>query len=127
MGNKKTLTCTSTEITRVPEHILTDELSAHRTCVAQVMSWVADRTTTRVEDGAHSLMTLLDLNMMLYGEGKKAFQRLQLEIMRTFNDKSIFAWGCSAVHVRVGSILANGPSFFRNCHFIGLLNHDEFI
>ncbi|KIM65930.1 hypothetical protein SCLCIDRAFT_61902, partial [Scleroderma citrinum Foug A] len=53
----------------------------------------ANRTTTRVEDRAYSLMGLLDMNMpMLYGEGKKAFHRLQLEIIRASNDQSIFAW-----------------------------------
>ena len=52
------------------------------------------RKTTRVEDRAYSLMGLLDANMlMLCGEGKKAFHRLQLEIIRTSNGQSIFAWG----------------------------------
>ena len=48
------------------------------------------RKTTQVEDRAYSLMGLLDANMlMLCGEGKKAFHRLQLEIIRTSNDQSI--------------------------------------
>ena len=56
------------------------------------MSWAANRTTTRVEDKAYSLMGLLDVNMpMLYGEGKKAFHRLQLEIIRMSNDQSTLA------------------------------------
>ena len=34
--------------------------------------------------------------LMLYGEGKKAFHRLQLEIIRLSNDQSIFACqGCN--------------------------------
>ena len=38
-------------------------------------------------------MGLFDINMpLLYGEGKKAFHRLQLELLRISNDHSIFAW-----------------------------------
>jgi hypothetical protein len=29
---------------------------------------------------------------LLYGEGKNAFLRLQLEIIKVSNDESIFAW-----------------------------------
>ena len=54
-------------------------------------------------------MGLLDLNMpMQYGEGKKAFHRLQLEIIRTSNDQSIFTWAhVDSSDVRAGSILAD--------------------
>jgi hypothetical protein len=61
--------------------------------VAQKMSWAAKRETTRVEDRAYCLMGLFEVNMpLLYGEGEKAFLRLQLEILRTTDDESIFAW-----------------------------------
>ncbi|KIM56528.1 hypothetical protein SCLCIDRAFT_132563, partial [Scleroderma citrinum Foug A] len=90
IGDKRTLS----PILEVPLDILKEGLSLNRPCVARIMSWAANRTTTRVEDRAYSLMGLLDVNMpMLYGEGKKAFHRLQLEIIRTSNDQSIFAWG----------------------------------
>ncbi|KIM70350.1 hypothetical protein SCLCIDRAFT_102078, partial [Scleroderma citrinum Foug A] len=108
IGDKRMLAPTLQGITGIPEHILTHGLRGNRPCVAQMMSWAANRTTTRVEDKAYSLMGLLDVNMpMLYGEGKKSFRRLQLEIIRTSNDQSIFAWDCN---VRTGSILANDPS-----------------
>ncbi|KAF7944700.1 uncharacterized protein EAE97_005333 [Botrytis byssoidea] len=49
--------------------------------IAQKMSWASRRSTTRVEDQAYSLLGLFDVNMAsLYGEGKRAFMRLQLEI-----------------------------------------------
>jgi len=64
---------------------------------------------------------------MLYGEGKKAFHRLQLEIIRTSNDHSIFAWGCNTINLRTGSILADDPRFFRDCDGMELMNRDEFI
>ena len=128
IGDKRTLAPILEDITRVPQHILKEGLSSNRPCVAQIMSWAANRTTTRVEDRAYSLMGLLDVNMpMLYGEGKKAFHRLQLEIIRTSNDQSIFAWGCTEREVRTGSILADDPSFFWHCNMMELMNQDEFI
>ena len=127
IGDKRTLALTLQTITRVPQHILKEGLSSNRPCVAQIMSWAAYRKTTRVEDRAYSLMGLLDVNMpMLYGEGKKAFHRLQLEIIRTSNDQSIFAWGCNSI-VRTGSILADDPSFFWDCDKMELMNRSEFI
>ena len=61
--------------------------------VAQKMSWASKRTTTRLEDMAYSLMGIFDVNMpLLYGEGQKAFIRLQHEIVRVSDDESIFAW-----------------------------------
>ena len=128
IGDKKTLSRILSNVTRVPQHILTDGLSSNRPCIAQIMSWAADWTTTRVEDRAYSLMGLLDVNIpMLYGEGKKAFHRLQLEIIRMSNDQSIFAWGCNEANVRSGSILADDPSFFRKCHDVELMDFDQFV
>ena len=128
IGDKKTHAHTLAVITGVPEHILTDGLSSDRPCIAQIMSWAANRTTTRVEDRAYSLLGLLDVNMpMLYGEGKKAFHRLQLEIIRISNDQSIFAWGFSKDVGRTGSILADDPSCFQDCFAMELMKPDEFI
>jgi len=126
IGDKKMLAPTLVRITEIPEHILIHGVHGNRPCVAQIMSWAANRTTTRVEDRAYSLMGLLDVNMpMLYGEGKKAFHRLQLEIIRASNDQSIFAW--DAAWVQPGSILADDPSDFKNCGRMELMGHDEFI
>ncbi|KAF2994999.1 hypothetical protein E8E14_001005 [Neopestalotiopsis sp. 37M] len=60
------------------------------------MSWAAGRHTARQEDMAYCLLGLFDVNMpMLYGEGDKAFLRLQEEIIRRTNDRSIFAFSCT--------------------------------
>ena len=73
IGDKKMLAPTLAGITGIPERILVFGLCGNRPCVAQIMSWAAHRTTTRVEDRAYSLMGLLDVNMpMLYGEGEKS-------------------------------------------------------
>ena len=129
IGDKRTLSSILEGITRVPRHILTNGFSSYRPCVAQIISWAADRTTTRVEDRAYSLIGLLDVNMpMLYGEGKKAFHRLQLEVIRTSNDQSIFAWGYNrGEDGRTGSILADDPSFFEDCDEMELMDPDKFI
>ncbi|KAI6143516.1 heterokaryon incompatibility protein-domain-containing protein, partial [Pisolithus thermaeus] len=93
IGNKRHLAPVLADITRIPQGVLTSGLTGKGLSVAQIMSWAADRKTTRVEDRAYSLMGLFGVNMpMLYGEGKKAFRRLQLEIIREYNDQSILAW-----------------------------------
>ncbi|KAI1493190.1 heterokaryon incompatibility protein-domain-containing protein [Biscogniauxia mediterranea] len=75
--------------------IETKQLWDFKSCsVATKLSWASGRRTTRIEDRAYSLLGLLDVNMpLLYGEGKRAFVRLQHELMRTHNDETIFAWG----------------------------------
>ncbi|KAL4072382.1 heterokaryon incompatibility protein-domain-containing protein, partial [Scleroderma yunnanense] len=125
IGDKRTLAESLSGITRVPQCILMDGLSFNRPCVAQIMSWAANRTTTRIEDRAYSLLGLLDVNMpMLYGEGKRAFYRLQLEIIRVSNDQSIFAWRGTE---RTGGVLADDPSFFRNCYEMRLMDPNRVI
>ncbi|TGJ85193.1 hypothetical protein E0Z10_g3589 [Xylaria hypoxylon] len=64
--------------------------------VARRMSWAANRNTTRIEDRAYSLLGLFDIHMpLLYGEGKRSFQRLQEEILQVDDDLSILAWSCT--------------------------------
>ncbi|KAK1749489.1 heterokaryon incompatibility protein-domain-containing protein [Echria macrotheca] len=61
--------------------------------VALKMSWASRRKTTRIEDMAYCLMGIFDINMpLLYGEGMKAFARLQEEIIKQTDDHTIFYW-----------------------------------
>lgn len=61
--------------------------------VAQKMSWASQRTTTRTEDIAYCLLGIFDISMpLLYGEGEKAFVRLQEQIMENSDVQSLFAW-----------------------------------
>ena len=81
------------DITRIPEYLLlhADHLEAYS--VAQKMSWAAHRKPSRLEDISYFLLGIFSINMpLLYGEGEKAFTRLQEEIIRTSPDDSIFAW-----------------------------------
>lgn len=79
--------------TGVPTSILTGKETLHQISLAKKMSWAARRVTTRVEDMAYCLLGIFDVNMpLLYGEGNKAFTRLQEEIIKTSNDHTIFCW-----------------------------------
>lgn len=71
------------------------------------MSWMARRQTTRIEDLAYSLMGIFDVNIpLLYGEGEKAFVRLQEEIVKDDVDHTLFAWNAKEDRQ---SLLQSGP------------------
>lgn len=90
IGSKSSLKSQISLVTGIQQEHMTD---IHRASVAQKMSWASGRKTRRVEDMAYSLMGIFDVNVpLIYGEGKKAFMRLQQEIVRTTDDESIFAW-----------------------------------
>lgn len=81
--------------------------------IAQRMSWASRRETTRLEDMAYCLMGLFDVNMpLLYGEGERAFHRLQEEIMKNSDDHSLFAWRTSARLGQELGLLAPSPAEF---------------
>ncbi|KAG5814880.1 hypothetical protein H9Q71_003028 [Fusarium xylarioides] len=93
LGTKTSLVQVLSQRTSIPESILCNSEELETTSIAQRMSWAADRVTTRKEDGAYSLMGIFGIKMpLLYGEGDKAFYRLQEEIMRVSDDHSLFAW-----------------------------------
>ncbi|KIK19962.1 hypothetical protein PISMIDRAFT_13318 [Pisolithus microcarpus 441] len=124
IGNKRHLALTLACITGIPSKVLTSGLAGRRLSVAKIMSWAAERKTTRVEDRAYSLLGLFGVYMpMLYGEGKMAFQRLQLEIIRRSSDQSIFAWNPQIP--REGSVLADDPSDFQGCGRIEKVEPDK--
>ncbi|KAF5368840.1 hypothetical protein D9758_002896 [Tetrapyrgos nigripes] len=84
--------------------------------VAQRMSWAALRGTTRPEDMAYSLMGIFGVSMPpIYGEGgAKAFMRLQQEIIKISDDRSIFAWVASEESgKKERGLLARSPYEFR--------------
>lgn len=84
--------------------------------VAIKMSWAASRFTTRREDIAYCLLGLFNVNMpLLYGEGIKAFWRLQQAIMASSADESIFAWFAEPSRTWYhGGILASNPTEFSH-------------
>jgi hypothetical protein len=85
--------------------------------VAARMSWAANRITTREEDIAYCLLGIFDVNMpLLYGEGAKAFIRLQEEIMKSSDDQSLFAWNwyTDQTTPSLSGLLASTPQQFQD-------------
>jgi hypothetical protein len=92
IGTKTTLEDWIASRTGIPPHILLSDSPSGCT-VAQRMSWASDRVTTRAEDMAYCLLGIFNVNMpLLYGEGNRAFIRLQEEIMRKEEDYTLFLW-----------------------------------
>ncbi len=114
-GSKKSLESDLSQITGIPWTVLRDSDNLSMICVARRMSWASTRTTTRVEDMAYSLLGIFDINMpLIYGEGQKAFIRLQEAIVQQTNDLSVFAW-TSDVYQKYHGMFASSPQQFRGC------------
>ena len=80
------------EITAIDVEALEHHTPFGQFCVARRMSWASRRVTTRVEDIAYCLLGIFKINMpLLYGEGTRAFIRLQEEIIKSVDDDSILA------------------------------------
>lgn len=117
VGSKTALIDTLGAISGIDTAVLAHDTALSSVLVATRLSWAANRETTREEDIAYCLLGIFDINMpMLYGEGLKAFTRLQEEIMRATYDLSIFAW-TPAVDgdEEYCGFLAQSPNEFRLC------------
>ena len=116
LGSKSVLCSKLAEITGIDTNVLDMTEPLESVSVAKRMSWAAKRETTRLEDKAYALMGLFDVNMpMIYGEGKKAFIRLQEEIMKDSGDETLFAWkdNTAKPDEEVG-LLASSPALFED-------------
>jgi hypothetical protein len=79
--------------------------------VREKMVWVSKRQTTRIEDMAYCLIGIFDIPLSIaYGEGQKAFHRLQAEIVQRSHDRELFAWNGSSSSLN--SMFAAGPQGF---------------
>lgn len=93
MGTKAELADILAYITRIDVSYLTGEKHFGTACIASKMSWLASRTTARVEDMAYSMLGIFNVIMTpQYGEGTGAFMRLQHLLLSTLTDESLFAW-----------------------------------
>ncbi|KKY32015.1 putative het domain-containing protein [Diaporthe ampelina] len=93
IGSKASLAAQIQRITGIDADYLVGARHFRRACIATKMSWAAGRATTRVEDIAYSLFGLFGITMTpRYGEGPRAFMRLQQELLATTEDESLFAW-----------------------------------
>ena len=94
IGTKRELCGPLESCTGIYRGIFTRDYDFFSAPVAMRMYWASQRKTTRVEDEAYCLLGLFNINMpTLYGEGRQAFQRLQLEITKRSLDTTLFAWG----------------------------------
>lgn len=124
IGTKRSLRVAVSRITGIAVQTL-DKQSWPEYSTAQKMSWAAGRQTTRLEDEAYCLMGLFNISMpMLYGEGRRAFSRLQQEILRQSDDQSLFAWSypkTQHAYTCTSGLLAPTPEHFRHASNIHLL------
>ncbi|UPL04053.1 hypothetical protein LCI18_014987 [Fusarium solani-melongenae] len=126
-GTKEKMRHEISGITGIEVAVLKNNERLESIPVAKRMSWAAHRRTTRIEDLAYCLLGIFDVNMpMMYGEGSKAFTRLQEEIVKETNDLSMFSWkvqeGISdednenlALCQEFRGILAHSPAEFAHC------------
>jgi hypothetical protein len=119
-GSKVDFISVISKCTRVPVAVLTRVDAMAEYSVASKMSWAARRETTRLEDSAYCLMGIFDVNMpLLYGEGGKAFRRLQEEIIKRHNDLTIFAWEASqSPSTGILGLFAETPEAFTHSSLI---------
>ena len=128
IGTRKSRAWEITPVTGIPRAILEKEFIADgRVLAAEIMSWAKGRQTTRVEDKAYSLLGLFDVSIpMLYGEGERAFDRLQEAILKYSEDQSLFAW--SGIDLAKPGLLArtaNGFPDMRRCDFSGRMRRRQ--
>lgn len=126
LGTRAELSGPLSAITGIQTSYLTGQEDFRKACIAQKMSWMADRTTTREEDMAYSMLGIFGINLVpQYGEGTRAFMRLQEELLQRSTDESLFAWRMPAKVAQDGAqswgLLAHSPSWFRDSKSIVVL------
>lgn len=126
LGSRADFCAELSRITKVDEDVLLhpSKRALQQLSIATRMSWASNRTTTRVEGIAYCLLGIFNVSMpLLYGEGEKAFIRLQGEIMKGSDDHSLFAWWHPAhddIHDgglarwKHTDMLAQSPKMFAN-------------
>jgi hypothetical protein len=119
LGSRSTMALDLSRITGITYDVFSKGFYHKNSTVAQIMSWISCRQTSRIEDMSYSILGLFDINMsLLYGEGSNAFLRLQQEIVKKTDDMSIFAWETreTTEHRKVGisKMFAPGPECFSH-------------
>ncbi|KAE8154535.1 hypothetical protein BDV25DRAFT_135706 [Aspergillus avenaceus] len=116
LGTRTSLCSLINEVTGIDNSMLLGRSRLEDFSIAKRMSWASGRQTTRSEDIAYCLMGIFNVNMpLLYGEGEKAFIRLQEQIMKDSDDQTLFAWENRDISEEHPSgLLARSPTNFRN-------------
>jgi hypothetical protein len=93
MGTKTSLAHEIENVTGIEIQYLIGSRHFRKASIATKMSWQAGRTTARIEDIAYSMLGLFNIMMVpQYGEGQRAFMRLQHQLQSMQPDESLFAW-----------------------------------
>ncbi|GAB1208187.1 hypothetical protein APSETT445_006928 [Aspergillus pseudonomiae] len=125
IGNKRDLKMLRLieKATGIPRLFLRGTKELVDASIAQRMSWASRRKTKRREDIAYCLLGIFDIMMpMIYGEGDRAFIRLQEELIKKTRDDSIFAWGLGSTEsafadsndIISAGVFATSPADFIN-------------
>jgi hypothetical protein len=110
LGTKNALAAIIARVTGIETVCLQRRKRVDEYSIAQRMAWAASRVTTREEDMAYCLLGIFGISMpLLYGEGGKAFMRLQEEIIKASDDHSIFAFDTTLSDT---TLFAHHPSAF---------------
>jgi WD40 repeat protein len=127
IGTKASMAELIVSITSIDVEYLTRPQKIHSASVAKRMSWAAHRQTRRVEDIAYCLMGIFSVNLpMLYGEGTKAFLRLQEAIWERYEDQSLFMW--ANPHIAPDTphgLLADSPVVFADSGPCCSFDHEQ--
>ena len=138
IGTKDTLSQQLSLITGIGQEILLASKNRNleevldQVPVARRMSWAAKRETTRVEDTAYCLIGIFAINLpLLYGEGERAFIRLQEEVVKNSNDLSLLAWRSPKDETptnldRICGVFARHPRDFQASDNLVLINDIKF-
>jgi len=117
LGSKLALLEVLAKHTEIDIQVLEDCRFLPRVPVGTRLAWAARRSTRRDEDMAYPLLGIFGLDIpVTYGEGGKAFRRLQRKISRTIDDDSVFFWQSSSTQY-CRSLWAESPKDFA--HFLG--------
>lgn len=113
-GTKNSLRSTIGMVTGIRAEVLAGSVQLDEVPVAVRLSWASTRETTREEDLAYCLLGIFDVNIpMLYGEGRKAFLRLQEAILSQSADMSLFLWNDLRTGQKYSGLFAPSPYCFR--------------
>ncbi|KAI1385954.1 HET-domain-containing protein [Hypoxylon trugodes] len=114
-GSTPELNAFVSRLTGIDEEVLHDSEARFKIPVARRMAWASKRKTTRIEDEAYCLLGIFDVNMpLIYGEGDKAFMRLQEEIAKATTDLSLLAWEDPYSELEYRGVFASSPKEFAN-------------
>lgn len=119
LGSRPRLSRLIRSATGIDQDLLDGSKNLQSYSIAQRMSWASRCHTTRIEDIAYCLLGLFHVSMpLLYGEGERAFRRLQETIIQTTDDETIFAW--SGVETNGTGLLAKKPARFSDAAAIAV-------